>query len=122
ELKKISASLRKTEPVKLIEFRSRYPEVFYKPLEEEINSAFGRELPNATIVLTRKLVENLLYNILEHKFPSDVNMWYNTSKKRAHDFSILLEHLENKMHKFSHDQVDLVKKLISLIKPFKREA
>ncbi|MEO9309610.1 MAG: ATP-binding protein [Nitrososphaera sp.] len=122
ELKKITASLAKTEPTKLIDFRPRYPEVFYKPLEEEINSAFEKQLPNATLVLARKLVENLLYNILEYKFPRDVDLWYNTSKRRAHDFGILVEHLENKMHKFSIDQVEIIKSLISLIKPFKREA
>lgn len=123
ELKKIKDSLgKKKEPEKLIDYRPRYPEVFYKPLEEEINSAFGARLPNATLVLTRKLIENLLYNILEYKFPKNADMWYNTSEKRAHDFGVLLRHIVDKKQKFPPDQRDLIDKMVSMIKPFKREA
>ncbi|MEM3112604.1 MAG: ATP-binding protein [Candidatus Anstonellales archaeon] len=122
ELKKITASLAKTEPAKLIDFRPRYPEIFYKPLEDEINSSYSSRLPNGTLILSRKLVENLIYNILEYKFPKDVNLWYNTGERRAHDFGVLQKHLKDKQHKFPPDQQDLIEKLLKLIIPFRLEA
>ena len=69
EMKKIVKAISAPqEPQRFIEFRSRYPMVFYKPLEKEINSAVASALPNATLMLTRKLVENLLLNIWSKSF------------------------------------------------------
>ena len=50
----------------LLDYAERYPAgVFYKKLEEEINICYMASLPNATMILSRKLVENLLYEILD---------------------------------------------------------
>src|SRR5207245_5470764 len=91
-------------------------------LEEEINNAFVRSLPNATLMLTRKLVENLLYNVLERKFPAKPTLWYDVNHSRANDFGLLVDNLRSSKNKFAPDEQELIDKLLSLVKPFKREA
>jgi Histidine kinase-, DNA gyrase B-, and HSP90-like ATPase len=110
------------EPPKFLDFRPRYPEVFYRPLEEEINQAHNSNLPNATLMLARKLIENLLYNLLERKFPDRIILWYEINQGRANDFSVLILGLQNNKKKFSPDEQELIEKLLALIKPFRREA
>jgi Histidine kinase-, DNA gyrase B-, and HSP90-like ATPase len=123
ELQKTLKKLATTqEPAKFLDFRMRYPEVFYKPLEEEINQAYRSNLPNATLMLTRKMVENLLYNLLERKFPDRIVLWYDINRGRANDFSDLIANLENNVKKFSPDEKELIERLLLLIKKFRREA
>jgi len=110
------------EPQKFIDFRLHYPEVFYRPLEEEINQTVISNLPNATLMLSRKLVENLLYNLLERRFSDKIILWYDTRQRRANDFSVLMKSLQDNKKKFSPDEQELIDKLLSLLKPFKREA
>jgi len=123
EIKKAMKNLSTQQELPpFLDFRPKYPEVFYKPLEEEINNAFNRSLPNATLMLTRKLVENLLYNVLERKFPARPPIWYDIKRARANDFGLLVDNLKGNRNKFAPDEQELVDKLLSLIKPFKREA
>jgi hypothetical protein len=110
------------ESPRFLDFRARYPEIFYKPLEEEINQTFRYNLPNATLMLSRKLVENLLYNLLERKFADRIVLWYDINQGRANDFSMLINNLQNNKKKFSPDEQELIERLLSLIKPFRREA
>jgi len=63
----------KEQPVKyrrLLNFKGKYPlPVFYDPLEDEINNAYSSSaLPNAVLLLSRKLIENLVYDLLENRF------------------------------------------------------
>jgi hypothetical protein len=122
----IAQSVEKTEEIKrrddLLDFADKYPLVFYTHLEEEINQCYSDSLPNATLVLSRKMVENLLYHILEEKFPREIDLRYAIAQGRAHDFSMLLINLESKMAEFDREQQDYLKKLLMLIKPFKRDA
>lgn len=106
----------------LLDFADQYPLVFYKNLEEEINIAYTSSLPNAGLVLGRKLVENLLYNILEEKFPKELGLRYIEDGGRAQDFSVLIDSLETKMAEFNREQRDVIVKFLALVKPFKRDA
>jgi hypothetical protein len=107
---------------KFLDYRARYPKIFYRPLEEEINQTFRYNLPNATLMLSRKLVENLLYNLLERKFADMIVLWYDINQGRANDFSVLINNLQNNKKKFSPDEQELIELLLSLIEPFRREA
>lgn len=107
----------------LLRFRGKYPQIFYDRLENEINTAYSNpKLPNATYILTRKLIENLLYNLLEYKFASqNVSLYYDISNRRAQDFSILLRNLSDHKSKFDPDQHNLIEKFINLAQPFRRD-
>jgi len=106
----------------LLDFSDRYPQVFYRKLEEEINLCYTTSLPNAALVLSRKLVENLLYEILERKFPKEIELRYIVTQGRSQDFSVLINNLETKINDFNREQQDLIKDLLLRIKPFKKEA
>jgi hypothetical protein len=52
-------------------------------------------------VLIRKLFENLIINILRKKYGTQgLPKYYDTSKRRFHDFSILLKSLESNISDF----------------------
>ena len=107
----------------LLDYAERYPaQVFYKKLEEEINICYIASLPNATMMLARKLIENLLYEILDCKFPKNPELRFNTAKGRALDFSTLIENFETKRSEFGQDIQDVIDKMLALIKPFRRDA
>src|SRR6185437_8323525 len=121
--KKKSAESRKRKT--LLDFSTEYPyKTFYKRLEDEINLCNSSSLPNATLMLSRKMVENLLYNILELKFPGKRNLWYRDTKHggRSHDFSVLIENLDNNSSEFEQDERALIHHLLSSIESFRREA
>lgn len=122
----IRQSIEKTKEIKerkeLLDFTDKYPLIFYKNLEQEINQCHSTSLPNATLILSRKMAENLLYHILEEKFPKEISLRYAVDQGRAQDFSVLLINLESRLAEFDREQQDYIKKLLTLIKPFKRDA
>jgi hypothetical protein len=110
---------------RLLKFRGEYPQtVFYDRLEDEINLAYSiSRLPNAVLLLSRKLIENLVYNLLEYKFgPQGINIYYYVSQRRAHDFSVLLHNLEENKNKFQPNEIDLIEQFLKTVHPFRRDA
>lgn len=111
---------------RLLKFKERYPIIFYDRLEDEINLAFNNpELPNAVLVLSRKLIENLVSNLLEYKFgPEKIGLFYNVAQRRAHDFSILLDNLKENRSAFEPDHQELIDKFLKILSDtdFRREA
>ena len=109
---------------RLLRFEGKYPQTFYNTLEDEINTAYSNpKLPNATYMLTRKLIENLLYNLLEYKFGvRNISLYYDVSNKRAHNFGVLLENLREHKPDFDPDQHALIEKFLSIVHPFRRDA
>jgi hypothetical protein len=70
---------------------------FYDDLAIEINSAFRIRLFTATMVLVRKLFENLIVDLLRQKYgerPPDKELYYSMKDKRFHSFSTLIHNLE----------------------------
>ena len=120
--KSISTLKKNVEREPLLDFGKEYPWVFYENLEEEINLCYTNNLPNATLILCRKVIENLLYNLLDYKFPTQVNLRYKVAQGRTQDFSVLLQNLETQIPHFTREQHDYLNKLLEFIKPFRREA
>jgi hypothetical protein len=110
---------------RLMNFKGKYPEIFYDRLEEEINIAYSNpNLPNAALMLSRKLIENLVYNLLEYKFSKQkrIDLYYDVHQRRAHDFSVLLKNLQTNKSQYDIDQLDIIDKFLETVKPFKRDA
>src|SRR2546427_4452147 len=120
----------KGQPIKyrrLLKFAGRSPlPVFYDRLEAEINTAYSNpELPNAVLVLSRKLMENLVYNLLAYRFKGPgIDLYYDTSHRRAHDFSVLLDNLQNHKTEFEIDLQDDIDRFLKIMTEtnFRREA
>ena|SRR3989442_4623769 len=120
--KSLSGKKGEPRPQKLLSFV--YPQVFYKRLEDEINGAFSDpRLPNAVLVLSRKLIENLVYNILQYKLgPSKLEEYYDKQHRRPLDFGVLVGKLEEHKSEFDLDQQGAMGKFLEMVKPFKFEA
>lgn len=101
---------------------SPYPQSFYAPLEQEINDAYSSNFPNATFFLSRKLIENLIFNILEKKYPLDINLWFNTPTNSHHKLSQLITNLYSKKSDFKPNVKIYLEKFNADIGNFRKEA
>src|SRR5579875_2525265 len=72
----------KTVPIKpLLNLRGKYPDIFFERLEQEINIAHSNpELPNAVVMLSRKLIENLVYRLMQMQFHGvNIQLYFDTN-------------------------------------------
>jgi hypothetical protein len=92
------------------------PDDFYRKLIDEINHLYMHKLALSLSVLIRKLLENLLIDILRKRYgTSELSLYYDTSKRRFFDFSILLKNFENRQADFHHITTNLDSRIISEI-------
>lgn len=106
-----------------VEIGGKYPENFYNQLQDEINVCYDHNHPNAAFFLCRKIVENLVFNILEKKFPSQINLWYDVKHKIRHKFSILIKNLYDERNNFGKPNVKTyIEKFNTEVGPFRKEA
>jgi hypothetical protein len=120
---KTIARKRKTvvsEP--LLQFGRKYPNIAYQDLENEVNACVKSDLPNAALLLSRKMVENLVFSLLRMKYRTEVDLRWNKHYRRPHDFVTLLRKLQLKKPDFSQDDQRLIDKLNSLAGTFRLEA
>jgi hypothetical protein len=109
-----------TPPEILVEVGGKYPENFYDQLQEEINACYEHNFPNAAFFLCRKMIENLVFNILEKKFPTSVNLWYD--KKKRLEFGRLVNNLYNERKNFGKPNIEsYIEKFNKEVSLFKKE-
>lgn len=102
-----------SELEKFIEL-ANYPDDFYKKLIDEINFQYSNKHPMSLSILIRKLFENLIIDVLRKKYGTrELNQYYDPSKGRFHDFSILLKNLDSKKSDFHHISPNLDSAFIS---------
>jgi len=90
---------------------------FKKAHIQEINKAYTKGCYTSVNILARKIIENLIIDILRAKFPhnkkQNKELYYDTSKRRFKDFSVILKNLYNKRTTFKLDDKDIVERLYS---------
>lgn len=80
---------------------STFEDNFFAKHVLEINRAYGFRLYNSTLILLRKLFENLLIELLRAKFgPHNIDLFYWQEKGRFHDFAKLVDNLEQNLGTF----------------------
>jgi hypothetical protein len=101
-----------------------YPENFYYRLQDEIDLCYNHNHPNAVFFLCRKLIENLVFNILEKKFPNDINLWFDNRVgiKMRHKFGVLVKNLYDKRNNFKPNAKSYIEKFNGDVGLFKKEA
>lgn len=101
-----------------------FEDPLYNELVDEINKSVTFDLPNAAYVLSRKLVENLIIDVLRKKFSNSkegVNLYYDTARRRFKDFSILINNLnDNKSQYLSEEKK--IETIVALSERFKKNA
>lgn len=104
----------------LIDFQFEY--YFYDRLKDEINMAYKYGLFTSVSLLCRKMIQDLVYEILRLKYPANIQanleIYYNQKENRQHDFTLLIKNLEDKKDEYGIDK-DWISEFISLVKPFR---
>lgn len=96
------------------------PDDFYRKLIDEINLLYTCRLPMSLVVMIRKLLENMIIDILRKKYGTQkLSLYYDASQKRFHDFSILLKQLDAHKTDFHHISPNLNKTLIKKIDKYR---
>lgn len=62
-----------------------FEEYFFQIITQELNGVYRAGLYNSTLLLSRKLFENLLIKLLEHKYPrnmdGNLNLYFDDSQR-----------------------------------------
>lgn len=102
-----------------------FSDIFYNELRDEINGAYQMGLFTSVMLLSRKLFENLIIEILRIKYPpnvpSNLELYFIKNEKRFQNFTILLKNIEDRKGDFTVDE-HIITEIISLIKPFRKSA
>jgi hypothetical protein len=85
----------------LIDIKGNYPSSHYSQIVHEANECNEQNYPNAAFWLSRKIVENLVTHILEKKYPSRSELWYEPKKSRVLNLSQLIENLHSNRGDFT---------------------
>jgi hypothetical protein len=97
---------------------------FIKRHIDEINGTYHASCCTATFILCRKVMENLMVQILRTKFPSaKERMLYEDSvSRRSLDFSVVLDNLYKNRTQFSVTTSKAIERIKQRATPFKNDA
>jgi len=96
---------------------------FYDDLIENINKCYRIGVYDGTFVLTRKLLENLVIDLLRKEYPkSYLRMYYIPEYGRFRNFSELLEAFEYRLKDYQSYSNGMDRELISDINRFRESA
>jgi len=104
----------------LIEIRGKYPQIFYDSLEDEINTCYNHNHPNAAFFLSRKLIENLILDILLKKFPNNTGLWWSSLGYHL-NLSPLIKNLYISRTQFKPNAKSYIEKFHKLVDSFRNE-
>lgn len=93
---------------------------FYYDLIENINACYSFGIYPSVRILSRKLLENLLIDLLRNKFgKTEINLFYDTKNSKFHNFNILLKNISEKLEDFKPISPALDPILIKKINKFR---
>jgi len=90
----------------------------------EVNRAYTFQCYTSAFILSRKIIENLVFKILKKKCErSEKNLYVVDHGGRIHDLKVLLENINNVIcNRVDPDEKSLLKRITSKAKMFKDEA
>lgn len=99
------------------------PGTFYPDLVENINQCYSIGVYDATLVLTRKLLENLLIDILRERYgKQEIDLFYLPENRRFRKFSELIDNFEDNLDDFHHLSGGLDSDFINELNAFRQSA
>jgi len=118
-----SKSSTPRRPRKILQFvKYDSKNTFIKAHIVETNKAYTHGCYTATFILARKILENLLTDIIRNRYRQDklenIELHYNTSQGRSRDFSEILKNLQNRSKDFGPDK-NLLERILTKAKDFK---
>lgn len=126
EFKRIPIKIPQKRREKIIEIaKFETPNKFLKKHLDEINRCYTYHCYTACYVLMRKVLENLVVEILKRKYPENTKehkqKYYDFNRKRNNDFNVLLKNLRNSSKDFGTQQ-KIVERICQLADFFKETA
>ena len=106
---------------------TKFDNFFYNNLTKEVNLAYKFGMFTSAIILSRKMIENLVIEIFRAKYKSsrtrNLNLCYDKKKRKFQDFTYLINKLEikNRKNSFGPNKPD-ISKFLSMVKPFRMNA
>ncbi len=119
---------KKVKPKEKIQDLIKYETAdhFQKGHIQELNRAYTYSCFTSAYMLSRKVIENLILDILRKKFNSnslqDKEMYFDTSHNRYKDFEIILKNLYDNRRQFNVNSVKPIERLYDTAKKFKDRA
>ena len=114
---------RKKRIINFIKYDTDDP--FIKSHIIETNKAYTFGCYTAAFILCRKIVENLLTDIVRHKYPpnkkENVELYYDTGRRRTKDFSEIISNLRARSNDFGPDRT-LLERMLNRADQFKDDA
>lgn len=114
------------KPVFIMFFKYETKDRFQKRHIDEINKAYNCGCYTAVFILCRKVIENLVIDLLIKQFPEsnkkNRELYFNTSQGRFHDFSVILDNLHKKRTSFPSSAKKPIERLHNRAKPFAKDA
>ncbi|MFX0141482.1 MAG: hypothetical protein ACFFDN_48035 [Candidatus Hodarchaeota archaeon] len=99
---------------------------FKKGHIKEINRAYTKGCYTSVHILARKIIENLIREILIKKFPpttkNNKELYFNMAQNRFKDFSVILKNLYDKRNDFELHKIKVIERLYQKGKMFKDDA
>lgn len=99
---------------------------FQKKHIEEINKAYNCKCYTAVFILCRKVIQNLIIDLLIKQFPAKIKknreLYFDIKRGRFHDFSIILKNLYDRRKSFNPLAIKPIERLYSRVKPFVKDA
>ena len=116
---------KKKEEMKIvIQFDSN--DYFIKGHIKEINKAYTKGCYTSVHILARKIIENLIREILTKYFPPNTRenkeLYFDINQNRFKDFGIILKNLYDKRVSFDPEKKKIIERLYQLAKKFKDDA
>lgn len=99
------------------------PGTFYPDLVDNINRCYSLAIYDASLILTRKLLENLLIDILRDQYgKQEIDLYYLPENKRFKNFSTLINSFEDNLDDFQHLSGGLDDDFIDELNAFRQDA
>ena len=96
------------------------PDDFYRKLIDEINFLYATQHSMSIRILVRKLLENLVIDILRKKYSKlNLALFYDAARGRFHDFSVLVINLDQKRSDFQYITKELNSGFIQKINKYR---
>ena len=117
-------SSNREKAVKVIDYETE--DYFKKGHVKEVNRAYSKGCYTSVHILARKIIENLVREILSTKFPpttkDNKELYFDTSQNRFRDFSVVLRNLYDKRNEFAPEKIKIIERLYKQAKKFKDDA
>jgi len=104
-----------------IDVRGPFPSSHYNQCIYEANECENRNYPNAAFWLSRKIIENLVFHVLQKKYPKKIELWYDSKNKRNHSFSTLIDTLGKQKTDFPIHLQELINQFKTDVGTFKKD-